>query len=76
MVWSVGADVGADVAGDVDECAEHVRMHDGQVTAQVPPIDQPAMPQLARSALTPKLRDHERHDVLRQVIGGVTAARR
>ena len=43
-------------------------------TAQVPPIDQPTTPQLARSALTPKLRHHVRHNVFGQMIGGVAAA--
>ena len=42
-------------------------------TAQVPPIDQPTTPQLARSALTPKLGHHERHDVFGQMVGGVAA---
>ena len=42
-------------------------------TAQVPPIDQPTMPQLARFGLTPKFEIHERHNVFGEVVGGVAA---
>ena len=43
-------------------------------TAQVPPIDQPTTPQLARFGAHAEVRDHERHNVFGEMVGGVAAA--
>ena len=43
-------------------------------TAHVPPIDQPTMPQFARCGAHAVVRDHVRHNIFGEVVGGVAAA--
>ena len=69
-----GSHIGAGIAGDVDERAEEVGVHHREVTAQVPPVENPATPQLARSALTPRFEIMHCTTLFGQMIGGVAAA--
>ena len=65
--------VGRQIAGDVHESAEHVRMHHRQVDrarpAHRPPGDAPVR-SVGRYAV---VRNHERHNIFGEVIGGVSA---
>ena len=69
----LGADVGAAVAGDVHERAEHVWMHDGQVDGAGAAHRPSGHTPVGAISADAEVRDHEWHDVFRQVIGGVTA---
>ena len=74
MVWSLVPELGPISPAMSSNALNMSGCITARSTAQVPPIDQPTMPQLARAGLTPKCRDHVRHNVFGQVVGGVAAA--